>query len=422
MNGEKGMLAEGGIRVPFLVSWPGVIPGNQVIDTPWYRWTSPPTAVALSGLPADPSLDGRNIVPFLSGNDKAPQRALYWRWIAQSALRDGKWKLLRGGQRDYLFNLDEDPGEKHNLIAQQPELATRLIKQLETWAADMQPPGLNTQAMSTTWESYFDHYLDGKTVAAPSKETPGRQGWIARNSRASLTKGALRVKQEKGARQQAFIACAKLNISGPTKASITLRAERDGEAGFAWRLKGQDDFVTGQSVVASVTAGDWQVVELDLPASGTIIHLRVLLPNGTTDIRKISFKEKIMDLRLNRRLVTAFLLVATCLAHAAKKTNVVFILADDLGWSDTTLYGTTSLYQTPQLERLAKSGVTFTHAYAASPLCSPTRASILTGLNPARIGITAPSCHTPTVLLKAGVQAKAKPDTKALICKKRDPL
>ena len=64
--------------------------------------------------------------------------------------------------------------------------------------------------------------------------------------------------------------------------------------------------------------------------------------------------------------------------------NVVFILADDLGWSDTTLYGTTKFYQTPNLERLAQRGMTFRRAYAASPLCSPTRASILTGLNPAR--------------------------------------
>ncbi|MCL4147695.1 UNVERIFIED_CONTAM: hypothetical protein GTU68_021993, partial [Idotea baltica] len=57
--------------------------------------------------------------------------------------------------------------------------------------------------------------------------------------------------------------------------------------------------------------------------------------------------------------------------------NVVFILADDLGWADVTLYGKTKLYETPNLERLAARGVTFNRAYAASPLCSPTRASIL---------------------------------------------
>ena len=64
-------------------------------------------------------------------------------------------------------------------------------------------------------------------------------------------------------------------------------------------------------------------------------------------------------------------------AAMSKKPNVVFILADDLGWADTTLYGHTKLYQTPNIERLAKRGMTFTRAYSASPLCSPSRASIL---------------------------------------------
>ena len=79
----------------------------------------------------------------------------------------------------------------------------------------------------------------------------------------------------------------------------------------------------------------------------------------------------------------------------AEKLNVVFILADDLGWSDTTLFGTTELYQTPHIERLADRGMLLTRAHASSPLCSPTRASVLTGLSPARHGITAPNCHLP---------------------------
>jgi len=86
---------------------------------------------------------------------------------------------------------------------------------------------------------------------------------------------------------------------------------------------------------------------------------------------------------------------------AARPPNVVFILADDLGWSDTTLYGTTKFYETPNIARLAQRGMTFTNAYAANPLCSPTRASILTGLYPARIGITTPCCHEPEARLEA---------------------
>lgn len=92
---------------------------------------------------------------------------------------------------------------------------------------------------------------------------------------------------------------------------------------------------------------------------------------------------------------------------APTRPNVIFMLADDLGWSDTTLYGTTTFFQTPNLERLAQRGMVFTDAYAANPLCSPTRASILTGLYPARIGITSPDCHLPAVRLNAAVADKA---------------
>ena len=88
---------------------------------------------------------------------------------------------------------------------------------------------------------------------------------------------------------------------------------------------------------------------------------------------------------------------ARCLAAAAlfvslafgqqSKPNVVFILADDLGWADLGAYGA-DLHRTPNLDRFAASGVRFTNAYTASPVCSPTRASILTGKHPARLHMT----------------------------------
>lgn len=114
----------------------------------------------------------------------------------------------------------------------------------------------------------------------------------------------------------------------------------------------------------------------------------------------------------------AFLLLFTMPLNASnnKKMNVIFILADDLGWSDCTLFGNTRLYETPNIERLAERGVTFTHAYAASPLCSPTRSTLLTGQTPARTGVTAPVCHDPKVVLKPSVREKAAAGEKAIIC------
>ena len=74
-------------------------------------------------------------------------------------------------------------------------------------------------------------------------------------------------------------------------------------------------------------------------------------------------------------------------AEQARRPNVVFVLADDLGWADLSCYGS-RFHKTPHVDALARRGMRFTQAYAASPLCSPTRSSILTGLYPARIGIT----------------------------------
>ena len=78
---------------------------------------------------------------------------------------------------------------------------------------------------------------------------------------------------------------------------------------------------------------------------------------------------------------------ATLGATSASSTNFVFILADDLGWTDLGCFGST-IYETPNLDRLAAEGMRFTNAYAACPVCSPTRASVLTGKYPARLGLT----------------------------------
>ena len=74
-------------------------------------------------------------------------------------------------------------------------------------------------------------------------------------------------------------------------------------------------------------------------------------------------------------------------AAEARQPNVVFFLVDDLGWSDVGCYGS-SFYDTPNIDRLATEGVRFTDAYAACHVCSPTRASILTGKYPATLNLT----------------------------------
>lgn len=104
-----------------------------------------------------------------------------------------------------------------------------------------------------------------------------------------------------------------------------------------------------------------------------------------------------------------------CFGEEKQRPNVVFILADDLGWMDTSLYGS-KFCETPNIDALAKRGMMFTQAYAANPLCSPTRASIMTGQFPARIGITAPQCHHPTEVFEASLPKQGPPWDKAISC------
>ena len=99
---------------------------------------------------------------------------------------------------------------------------------------------------------------------------------------------------------------------------------------------------------------------------------------------------------MNRRsfLKCAGLAISTMLAgsgclninKAGRKPNVIIVLADDLGWGDLGCYGN-DFIETPNIDRLAKEGMRFTNNYAPAPVCSPTRAGLLTGQFPARVGI-----------------------------------
>ncbi|MBI2478434.1 MAG: sulfatase-like hydrolase/transferase, partial [Planctomycetia bacterium] len=89
--------------------------------------------------------------------------------------------------------------------------------------------------------------------------------------------------------------------------------------------------------------------------------------------------------------LTLAVLLATSTTRAAdppaKRPNIVFLLADDLGWTNLRCFGS-DFYETPNLDRFAQSGMKFTAAYSACTVCSPTRASLMTGMYPARLHLT----------------------------------
>ncbi len=298
LNGEKGMLAEGGMSTPYLIAWPGRIPGGQIYEHPVSALDFTATACEVASIGNPGGLDGVNLLPHLTGENKAaPHDDLYWRWMAQSAIREGNWKLLRGGEREYLYDLATDREEKHNLAAKHPEIVTKLRTKLKTWAEGLNPPGMALGPMASTWNDYFDHYLEGKTIAnvpgkaAKGEEEAGIQGWLARNGTLSVKEGSLLLTADKG-KQAPFITRSQLKLKGPLTASLIIKSDTAGAGGIAWRMDGDKDFVPANRVAFKVSSdSEWQKLEVPLPAKGKVIHLRLHLPNGSAQIRQFELKD-----------------------------------------------------------------------------------------------------------------------------------
>ena len=144
-TGEKGMLTEGGIRLPYLVYWKGKIE-PQVYDHPVITLDATATALNLAGVSPTKSLDGVNLIPYLTGEKVgSPARDLFWRWRGQTAIRSGKWKYMAFGNGDtaMLFDVTSKKHEYKNLILENPEIAQELKRKLAAWLQVQNPPGRN---------------------------------------------------------------------------------------------------------------------------------------------------------------------------------------------------------------------------------------------------------------------------------------
>jgi arylsulfatase A-like enzyme len=158
--GEKGMLTEGGIRVPFIVTWPGKIPAGLTYEHPVTSLDVGATSVELAGLKKASELDGVNIIPHLTGKIQSPpHESLFWRFWRQSAIRKGQWKYLQAGPRKYLFNLSSPEHEKINRIKEHPEIAAELEASLQSWAKTLKHPGVPTEPLKGQELKFNNHYL-----------------------------------------------------------------------------------------------------------------------------------------------------------------------------------------------------------------------------------------------------------------------
>jgi len=155
LRGSKRTTLEGGVRVPFVMAWPGQIkPG--VFSKPVIQLDATVTALTAAGLSRDSvgKLDGVDLLPFLSGsNSGSPHEALYWRFGEQMAIRKDDFKLVRyDGNADTqvgkkqetssakLYHLGDDPGETKDLSGSMPEKVTELQAKWDAWNHTLVPP------------------------------------------------------------------------------------------------------------------------------------------------------------------------------------------------------------------------------------------------------------------------------------------
>lgn len=144
LRGIKRDLYEGGIRVPFLASWPGHVPAGVVSDQVIAFWDFLPTAADLAGRPAPANTDGESFAPALQGRRQNRSRPLYWEFHEggfNQAIRFGDWKAIRFGKDGpiELYNLKDDPSERTNLASSAPDRvaeARRLFATARTGSAD----------------------------------------------------------------------------------------------------------------------------------------------------------------------------------------------------------------------------------------------------------------------------------------------
>lgn len=130
LRGFKRDLYEGGIRVPTIAWWPGVVPAGKTCAEPFAFWDFLPTACELAGVETPGGLDGLSFVPSLLGKEQEGHDYLFWRFGKKRALRQGQWKVVQTDPKKAieLYDLEKDLGEQTNLAAKHPEKVAALKK------------------------------------------------------------------------------------------------------------------------------------------------------------------------------------------------------------------------------------------------------------------------------------------------------
>jgi arylsulfatase A-like enzyme len=139
---RKDTVWEGGIRVPAILRWPGVLPAGKVSSQMAITMDLTRTILGLAGAEfANARLEGIDLLPLLKSSAPATDRTFFWRAVypgrQQRAVRSGPWKAILDGGAQMLFDVTRDPGERHDVAHEHPELFARLKSQIEAWEKDV---------------------------------------------------------------------------------------------------------------------------------------------------------------------------------------------------------------------------------------------------------------------------------------------
>jgi N-acetylgalactosamine-6-sulfatase len=143
-RGGKHNMYEGGVRVPFIIRWPGHVPAGRIDDKTLFSaidWL--PTLCRLTGAKPPNDQDGEDVLDLWLGKNRERTKALFWKTSnvrSEVAVLDGNWKLIWPGAKrgeTELYDLSSDPGETHNVAAQNPNVLNRLLAKAKAWDATL---------------------------------------------------------------------------------------------------------------------------------------------------------------------------------------------------------------------------------------------------------------------------------------------
>lgn len=293
LRGGKAMLWEGGIRVPWVVRWPGVIAAGSTCHEPITSVDLYPTFAELAGAKLEPDqpVDGESLVPLWKGTGHLEREAIYWHFphyipvfrgyhvTPASAVRRGDFKLIKSFDTGLeLYNLKDDLGETTNLAETMPGKAAELEKMLDTWLAEVgaslpQPnPNYDPAARRPGELDAFDPA--GATLLDEWTFDRDSGGWKPNGQcRLAVRDGLLAVTASGG---DPFITTKIHAKGGYLVVAIRYRAAASGSGQVLWGIAQAPRFERARRVGYRVKHdGAWHTAAMRIRANGPLVQLRI---------------------------------------------------------------------------------------------------------------------------------------------------